>query len=95
MKPGIMILALAVLLSGCATRQACVEVSPQKPPNLKKMGFVLTAEQDKKFCELEQTPEQKSKEVCGKPYQVMFDRETTLKADGKRSRDLIHSISCK
>ena len=95
MKPVALILVLAALLSSCATRQACVEVSPQKAPNLKNMGFVLTKEQDQKLCELEQTTEQKTKKECGKPYQVIFDRETVLKAAGKRSRDLVSSISCK
>lgn len=72
-----------------------MNVPTPKELDLKKMGFVLTAEQDQKLCEVEQTPEQKVKGECGKPYDIMADREATLKADGKKSRDLITSISCK
>ena len=86
---------LAALLSSCATHRPCIELPAQKALDLKKQGFVLTAEQDKKLCEVEQTPEQKAKGECGKPYDVMSDREAVLKADSKRSRDLIESISCK
>ena len=88
-------LMLAVLLSSCATHRPCIELPSQKAPDLKKQGFVLTVEQDKKLCEIEQTPEQKEKGECGKPYDVMADREAVLKGDGKRLSDLITSISCR
>ena len=90
-----MLMLAALLTTSCATYNACVELPAQKAPSLKKMGFVLTKEQDQKLCEVEQTPEQKTKNECGKPYDVMDARETALKAEGKRARDLITSISCK
>ena len=94
MKHAILMLSLAVLLSSCAARQACVNIPVSKKPDLAKQGFVLSLEQDKKLCELGQTAKQKAKGVCGDTYDVMADRETTLKADGQRSRDLIKKISC-
>ena len=94
MKHATLMLILAALLSSCAVHRPCVDVPEQPAPDLVKMGFVLTPEQDRKLCEVGQTPEQKAKGECGNSYDVLADREAALKADSNRLRKTIKSINC-
>jgi len=95
MKQVILVLVLAALLSSCSTNRACVHISETQAPNFKKLGFVLSVEQDQALCEAGQTQLQKEKGECGDSYDVLADREKTLKADASRLRKQLKSISCK